>query len=408
MNKKKQSVNEKMNKILIALWLVVMLVSRGAILFTRIFSVNEKYGFYEAAIVAPNKKITILTTGIAHAYCENLFRLFGFTGNRIEMVPVYQTIIQIVALILLFAGCYLLFGKIAAFASGLVLVGSPFLIQSIYLVSPENFYLLYWSFAFLLLAYLCKKTIKDGWYRSNFGELYLTILGFFVGLVSVWNGFGFVLLAFTGYGFYKMWPYQQERRKTQQDILQMEKLVGNEEKLSANKEIMPVHSQAFILLIGILLGFFCTLMKYTGITGESVSKQFAWWKTLWQMPENGRWQDLHLSFGIWILLALAFGIVLQLSINWRMKQNEEFAEELQEEETEGAKEVEELQEEEAKELQEKIEKVDESNEEVKKVEFIENPLPLPKKHEKRVMDFKVEKHSDDFDHDIASNDDFDF
>ena len=39
--------------------------------------------------------------------------------------------------------------------------------------------------------------------------------------------------------------------------------------------------------------------------------------------------------------------------------------------------------------------------------YLENPLPLPKKHEKRTMDFAVEGKVDDFDIPIAPNDDFD-
>lgn len=48
-------------------------------------------------------------------------------------------------------------------------------------------------------------------------------------------------------------------------------------------------------------------------------------------------------------------------------------------------------------------------EEQPKVQFIENPLPLPKKHVKKVMDFdwNIDEESDDFDIDVDENDDFD-
>ena len=43
------------------------------------------------------------------------------------------------------------------------------------------------------------------------------------------------------------------------------------------------------------------------------------------------------------------------------------------------------------------------------IKFIENPLPLPKKHEKRVLDFPMKQFSenDDFDYSIGADDDFD-
>lgn len=47
------------------------------------------------------------------------------------------------------------------------------------------------------------------------------------------------------------------------------------------------------------------------------------------------------------------------------------------------------------------------------VKFLDNPLPVPKKHVKKEMDFKfhdvepLEKKADDFDYPIRENDDFD-
>lgn len=45
----------------------------------------------------------------------------------------------------------------------------------------------------------------------------------------------------------------------------------------------------------------------------------------------------------------------------------------------------------------------------RKVNYIENPLPLPKKHERRVMDYRLKPEADraDFDIDVADDDDFD-
>ena len=48
--------------------------------------------------------------------------------------------------------------------------------------------------------------------------------------------------------------------------------------------------------------------------------------------------------------------------------------------------------------------------EKKQVQFLENPLPLPKKHVKRIMDYSLppeQKENDDFDIPVAEDDDFD-
>ena len=43
-----------------------------------------------------------------------------------------------------------------------------------------------------------------------------------------------------------------------------------------------------------------------------------------------------------------------------------------------------------------------------KVRFLENPLPLPKKHEAKVMDYRITDVADaDFDFEVADDDDFD-
>ena len=47
--------------------------------------------------------------------------------------------------------------------------------------------------------------------------------------------------------------------------------------------------------------------------------------------------------------------------------------------------------------------------EEKPVQYLHNPLPVPKKHVKRVADYKVNVvEDDDFDFDIHEEDDFDF
>lgn len=52
---------------------------------------------------------------------------------------------------------------------------------------------------------------------------------------------------------------------------------------------------------------------------------------------------------------------------------------------------------------------EEQPEKERKIEFLENPLPLPKKHEKRVMDYKLDSDKDlgGYDIYVADDDDFD-
>lgn len=46
--------------------------------------------------------------------------------------------------------------------------------------------------------------------------------------------------------------------------------------------------------------------------------------------------------------------------------------------------------------------------ETEKIQLIENPLPLPKKHVPKVLDYKLDNDDDsDFDYPVADDDDFD-
>lgn len=49
----------------------------------------------------------------------------------------------------------------------------------------------------------------------------------------------------------------------------------------------------------------------------------------------------------------------------------------------------------------------EDTDEKKEIKYLDNPLPLPKKHVKRKMDFEHENRKDDFDFHVKENDDFD-
>lgn len=57
----------------------------------------------------------------------------------------------------------------------------------------------------------------------------------------------------------------------------------------------------------------------------------------------------------------------------------------------------------------KQEKAEEDPEKKRKIEFLENPLPLPKKHPRRVMDYKLDSDQNlgGYDIDVAEDDDFD-
>ena len=63
---------------------------------------------------------------------------------------------------------------------------------------------------------------------------------------------------------------------------------------------------------------------------------------------------------------------------------------------------------ETEELPEEAEPLPEETVEMEKIRLIENPLPLPKKHVPKVLDYKLDNDEEgDFDYPVADDDDFD-
>lgn len=172
------------------------------------------------------------------------------------------------------------------------------------------------------------------------------------------------------------------------------------------QQVMKVSSQAGILLAGQFLGMYSTLMKYTGMTGISVGGQFRWWSSLYgDLP--GRCQDISTDYAALVFLAGVLGILCSKvaeTVRIRRIQNQMYEDQ------------EEL-------VEEKAQKKDPEyivTEDGRKVELLENPLPLPKRHEKKELDFKInevfepfgmeekgQEKQDEFDLGGVENDDFD-
>lgn len=364
-------------------------------------TVTDDFGYYQASAVQAEEKEPVITSGNVFAYTESLTEILKFTGNRMEIIAGYHIILQTASFLFLFLGCCCLFGRAAAFLEIILFSFSPWMITGIFKISPENYYLFVWSLVFMLSGFFYKKTEENGWYRNSREELYLIITGFILGIVCIWHHLGFLLLLFLIYAVVKNEPGLNERRKNRNAAVEMERLVRGEDwEPDDREEIMPASSQLFILISGMLLGGYCTLMKYTGITGDFIKGQLEWWLLQLYRFENGRWQDMELWLVIWLPSGILAGAVLQAVMNkcGRQKKTAPVTE------VQTVKE-EKIPEDEKPKEEEKEKEMDKEAE--RKINYIKNPLPLPKKHVKRTLDFKLDEKKDDFDVEINKGDDFD-
>ena len=315
---------------------------------------------------------------------------FKFVGNRLTVVAWYHILLQVVSFFFLFFGCRLLFGKAAALFESAFFAVNPWLIKGIFAVTPENFYLFWWSFLFFLIGIFAQKTRVKGWYRKNTDEIYLVLMGFLIGMVCIWHIMGFLLLLFLVYALFMNMAFIIEKRNIWEKSSAMESLLKDEGDAEddKNREMMPLPSEMIILAAGMLSGGYATLMKYTGVTGLYIQEQFLWWKDRLFRFDNGRFQDLELWLPLGLMIAICAGAVLEIILKAVSRKESE--------EKDIEKEMAPLPED---------GKVEEKKEK-KQVKYLDNPLPLPKKHVKRTLDFELDK-KDDFDIEIKEDDDFD-
>ena len=384
-------MEKKKQRLLTTVWILVASGIRILYFFLEHRNISDTYEYYAHSVIELGKKEPFLTSGLSYAYTEKLSDLLGFMGNHMEPIAVCQMLMQVVWLIVFFFGMRMLFGNVGGFVAGSVLAVDPWLLGTIFVVTPENYLMLVFSALLLALGFFYKRTKVYGWYRSNGCEIYLMILGFLIGMVCAWNYLGWLLVILMIYVLFcnhrnleeKLWEQKQK------------------EELEEKYQLMPAFSQAFILTLGILIGMFATLMKYTGLTGLPVVEQFVWWLNQFQ-TFPGRCQGISVWLTIWLLLAVFMGVVCERTEKAILRKR--LLKEMYGEEPSVEKE------------EQKQEENSIVTEDGRRIKLLDNPLPVPKRHVKKKMNFKVNatgeqqpegEQKDDFDHQTDVNDDFD-
>lgn len=414
-------MENKKQRLLTVLWILAAVITRILYFLFKSQTVADTYGYYAHAL-AGAEEAPVLTSGMAYAYTNHLSKLLPYLENGAETIGLYHLILQILWMVFLIVGMGILFGGMAQFLTGGILMFAPQILESIFVVSPENYFMFCFSLLFLALALFYGRTKKRGWYRSSFGELYLMLVGFWIGIICIWNYGGWLLLPI-------MIHILSKNRYNLKDKIWEQK---QKEIYLERQQVMQVGSQTSILTVGTLIGMYSTLMKYTGITGDFVGEQFCWWIVQYKdLPE--RCQDIATQLILWLLLAGMVGILCSMliqAIRRRKLQNMMYEDEIypqdedeeefifdkkalkreeREERKEKKREAKEEKKEKKKEAKEtkketKKETRKETKKEIKekaqkeaqyvvtrdgrKVELLDNPLPVPPKHEKRDMDFK--------------------
>lgn len=394
------SVKRRKRRASIIIWTILVAGVRALYVFLNWNMVTDYYGYYERAMVRAEAGTPILSSGLAYAYTDLLSKLLSLCGNHLQAVLVFQGILQTAALYCFLRAVWCLCGRLAALLSATVLAAIPSVLIATTNVEPFNFYLFHFSVLFLMIGYFYTLSREEGLRRSSICELYLMLMGFYLGVVCIWNYAGFLLLIlFAGVLVKTHLSTKELIWRQDQDLL--------EEK----DQIMSTFSQALIVILGIFLGMFATLMKYTGISGEVISGQVRWWFGLLKdLP--GTCQGLELKYVIYAAGVILLGLLCNAGQTCYKKHGVEVKTHGQEipdhESEESAAKPEEWRYDPDDDLDDwrfpdelpGEEKRPENPDfftapDGRKVKYLENPLPGPKKHVSRQLDFDVEVNMDD-------------
>ncbi len=422
--------------------LVVLSLVAGIVLrVVMIDGAGEEAAYYEVSKVTENTNRLQLVQGSIYYYIYLLNGLFRLVGNKWMAGIVLQLVLQILGALIAYCAVRRLSGRGPALVSLLFLMAAPSSVQAGMTYSPKLLYFcLYAAVLWVIAQYLWKSTMSGG-------KVLTWILAAFCG----------ALVAFAGYtdvtGFTLVIP------------LCGLPVLNREEKGSIK------WAAQLMLSLLTMAGVFCLLVLLdSSMSGSTFERVLGAWGATYGFKgvdyafffHEGGYESVILlmlmSLGIftfmrrkdgeifspWIMMVLAIVMLRilgfttpNMSGSYQMffamtglagvalcelfvqdgGKSAEAADvpetvvvdlDVPQEKAEDLKPAEEKQEEEKQE-EEKQEK--EKQEEVpKQVQFIENPLPLPKKHVKKTMDYPMQPESSQMHYDIEVDpkDDFDF
>lgn len=291
------NVKKRKRRASIIIWIVLVAVIRVLYMFLNLNSVTDQYGYFEHAMIRAGESEAQLSSGLSFAYTNTLSKVLLLCGNRMEAVMIFQTVLQLLALYLFLRGVWCIWGRLAAFVSATFLAVMPFSFRAIHNVEPTGFILFHFMLILFLMGNFYILARQQGWRRSSLCELYLMVLGIYLGVVCTWNYTGVLLVLLFGY------ILARNHILTREFIWQQDR-----ELLKEKDQIMSTFSQGMIVFLGVLLGMFITLMKYTGISGDVISGQLKWW--LWQYTElPGMCQGTELQYAICLLMSIVLAVV---------------------------------------------------------------------------------------------------
>ena len=399
----------------------------AASVFYRIYELRflnavENSIYYDMAWIEKPGGVPKLAHGASYCYTVLLSAVLSFSGNKAIAGMFLQIVLQILSLFMLYAGIRLLVGEAEALLTTVFMAFLPAYAGQIYSLTPEVFYFFLFTVGVWEIG-LCKKISEEGKGKKSRYVLFI-LTGIYIGMMGYLDAMGLALLLPAG---------NVCLRRFRKDAGQQDK------NRKGGKNGLDGYALAFCLA-GTLSAMFLLLLMDAGLTGNSLGSIWSAWQKASAAVGNirfpirpeenavagavlcfsgmlgtaGFWFHKKQKQDVWILYL--FGMTA-----WHMISNAEYpvfitfawavlagigitSMGMDMEEKDVRTMVPEL-------VLEDMDRMaaEEETEEKPKVKLIENPLPLPKKHVRREMDFDriVEMEKMKYDIPVDETDDFD-
>ena len=389
--------------------LVVALIAAGIVLRTgEIMRYDLSAGggniWFDTVMVTENTQIPQVVHGAVYFYLQVLHGLLVFLGNKMTAALILQVILQILSGIFLYFALRKMSGAVTAVVTFAYWMLCP-VISEVVILGPETLYILLWMIGLCITA-----ESLDHFVQSGAEPGIRSVIGFFfagvaTGVLGYLDVMGFLLLL---------------------PIFSVIFLV-TQEKIRLARKI----GAAILGIVGSLAGFLLSIALDAVGSGKMMENVLAAWGKVY-LPENFvlpvtiendnaiTIAVIALSLGgmicygmtsaemqgftlLYLIIAVVAGAGVQAVLPYELTQQNAL------QQVRGAVE-EPTVETKPKKRQLKIQDLEEEGlpaETDNKVQLIENPLPVPKKHVPKVLDYKLNDDVSDFDYPVADDDDFD-
>ena len=421
-------------KLIVESLLVVALIAAGIVLRTMEIMKTDVSGgggniWFDTVMVTENTKIPQVVHGAVYFYLQVLHGLLVFLGNKMTAALILQVILQILSGIFLYFALRKMSGVVTAMVAFAYWMLCP-AIADVVVLGPEPLYDLLWMIGLCIAAEALDHFRQSGGTPGIRPAIGFFFAGIAVGVLGYLDIMGLLLLLPIFSVFFL---------ETQEKIQSMRKI-----------------GAAILGLVGSLVGFFLSIALDAVSSGKMMENVLAaWWKVC--LPEHfalpvtiennnvtaviviavlgvgmfGFWCRKRLERqSVWLVIAIALGGMICYGMTSAEMQGFSllylmiavvagagiqavlpYEAELQEavRQIPGTPE-EPVAEKKSGKRRLKIQDLEEEElpaEPDNKVRLIENPLPVPKKHVPKVLDYKLNDDDSDFDYPVADDDDFD-